>query len=238
MRMTKRAVLLCAVAGLVAVVGATGCAKQSYGLKTAVTGAPVEAADYSDKQWDPTGDCLECHVGFNHASEDDLGAQHVASVEEEVNCVDCHVDSPELKEVHENESAEGVECAVSEQACLECHDTKELATTTAQSTMIRDASGQAVNPHTVHKPEAGADVTCLSCHAGHDGKVAEETCLTCHHTQTIEGCASCHRSPEAYLDYLNEDMQAQIKAQMEAEAEQDDAAAAADGAAEGQPEGA
>lgn len=156
--------------------------------------------------------CSTCHKAHRasvlqcagcHAAEDDLGAGHLratADSDDPVVCVDCHVDSPELKAVHETEDTEELAYEVSAEACLECHDQAELAASTADSVAILNAEGAPVNPHTVHAPEMGADIDCLSCHAGHDGAVDEQTCYTCHHTKTIEGCATCHRSPEAYKD--------------------------------------
>lgn len=230
----KRRALAAVTLGVATVVALAGCAaKDMSQTQMAFTGLIPEQTAYADEGWDPAGDCLECHVGFNHAVEDDLGAEHLratADSDDPVACVDCHVDSPELKAVHETEDTEELAYEVSAEACLECHDQAELAASTADSVAILNAEGAPVNPHTVHVPEMGADIDCLSCHAGHDGAVDEQTCYTCHHTKTIEGCATCHRSPEVYKDFLTEEFRAAI----EAEAAAADEAAEASG--DGQPQ--
>lgn len=213
----KRRALAAVTLGVVAAVALAGCAgKDMSQTQMAFTGLIPEQTAYADEPWDPAGDCLECHVGFNHAAEDDLGATHLratADSDDPVACVDCHVDTPELKAVHETEDTEELAYEVSAEACLECHDQAELAASTADSVAVLSADGSPLNPHTVHAPEMGADVDCLSCHAGHGGAVDEQTCYTCHHTQTIEGCATCHRSPEAYKDFLTEGFRAAIEAE-------------------------
>lgn len=208
-RLNSKLLATVAVCGLMAlcVAGCAGTAQQS-----AFRGSVAEAADYSSQAWDPNGDCLECHLAFNHPEADDLGALHVAHGSD-VTCTSCHEDSPELKAVHESADTEDILYEVNPESCLKCHSWEEVAAATEGSTAVVDNTGATVNPHTVHPAEGGAAIDCLSCHTGHEAPASQEACYTCHHTQEAQGCASCHRSPDAYKDYLTDEMRASLEAE-------------------------
>lgn len=207
----KMAVALLAVSAVLCAAVA-GCAPQEVSQpKANIAGSPAQDMAYASEAWDANADCTQCHVGFHSARPTDLGATHIVATADSDNpvaCIDCHQDSAELKAVHESADTEDIDYTVTADVCLTCHDQATLVQATSDSYTILDAGGNPVNPHAVHAPEMGAKIDCLSCHDGHYGQVSEQDCFTCHHTQTIEGCASCHRSPEAYADFLTDEFKA------------------------------
>lgn len=195
----KKKTLVAGLACALAIACLGGCAAVNASATTLVA-TQVDPVAWASEPWDENTNCLECHDNMNRAVEGDTGATHVAS--DQATCIECHTVNDELRAVHEGKSAEEAGYSFDAQVCMDCHTWDEVADMTADSQLITTVDGAPVNPHTVHPAEAGADIDCLSCHAGHGTQVSEQSCYTCHHAQTIEGCASCHRNAEVYADYL------------------------------------
>lgn len=78
--------------------------------------------------------------------------------------------------------------------CLTCHGSyADLTAKTANSTVLKDANGKAVNPHNLPATHvARGDDKCSNCHTAHDASPAAGAyCQTCHHTNVFE-CGTCH----------------------------------------------
>lgn len=139
------------------------------------------------------------------ASDDDdtdsmppMAIDHASST-----CIDCHNDEEGLAKVHDDvDTVEEAsitrlkKTAVDEQYCLSCHGSwEDLAELTGDSTVLTDANGTVVNPHSFSDVPEHADITCDSCHYMHKEKSAIETatalCGSCHHAGVYE-CYTCH----------------------------------------------
>lgn len=199
MKMSKNKTLLAGAVCALAVVCLGGCAAVNATAPSLV-GTQVEPVAWASEPWDESTNCLECHDNMNRAVEGDLGANHVLA--DETQCIDCHVVNDQLKAVHEGQDSQEIGYQVDSDVCLDCHTWDEAADRTADSQAITLADGTAVNPHTVHPEDAGVDLECTSCHAGHGQAIGVQGCFTCHHTQTVQGCADCHRDASVYADYL------------------------------------
>lgn len=208
MRLTKKktAMIVAIAVFALSMLGIVGCSSISTVAQATTTGEAAQPADYYTRTWDPNGDCLECHVNMNHASEDDLGAQHLALDDgNQVKCIDCHADSPDLKTVHENEDSSNVSYTVDDSVCLNCHTLQEATEKSANVTGYVDSTGKTVNPHTAHSADSSLNPQCITCHSGHQGAADLQGCYdNCHHAQDLESCSTCHRDASVYKSVTDE----------------------------------
>lgn len=129
----------------------------------------------------------------------DFGANHATQA-----CTDCHNDEAGLTAAHSNrfdaKSAASLvaltKTKIDPETCYACHGSmEELTAKTADSTVLTDENGKAVNPHDLPEGHFGTNVDCGSCHKMH-GTVdtatsAQNSCMTCHHNNVYE-CGTCH----------------------------------------------
>lgn len=169
------------------------------GSTTDVGGTTVEGASFT---WSAEADCGTCHDG-DLASFDDANCPASMHNNLKDQCMTCH-DDPNMERAHakvtlesEKKKATLKRTVVSRESCLAsgCHDVAELATATADVTVLTDKNGTTVNPHDLPESEDHSSVTCSSCHKLHTSdapaEVAPATCRNCHHADVYE-CNTCH----------------------------------------------
>lgn len=121
-------------------------------------------------------------------------------------CTTCHNDATTLASVHADMSTAKVptklsKTTVDNSVCLGCHGSWDaLAAKTTNVTVLTDANGTVVNPHSI--TSAAIDVKgqhdkiqCVDCHSMHTTDTADTLgpaeCLSCHH-QNVYQCGTCH----------------------------------------------
>ncbi|MDR0350926.1 MAG: cytochrome c3 family protein [Coriobacteriales bacterium] len=170
------------------------------------TGADASESDSPDEQvalelpaWSSDSNCESCHVAELESGSD---AQCTYSLHASESCVSCHSDDAgALATAHEdyasaNQPTRLKTTEVSQDSCLSCHDSTELAVASVATTALTDNNGTVVNPHDLPATESHLDkIRCSSCHKMHKAEPAEETsrkaCLGCHHVNVYE-CGTCH----------------------------------------------
>jgi hypothetical protein len=195
--------------GMLAVVTAltivsAGCTPRQAGEGTAAGGATDGSTTMPSVtvQWSPETDCSSCHNKQAATQQDSLTA---AGIHQAVGtgCMGCHDDETALAKVHVDVVAGPVNVkrlkatSVEPETCVTsgCHsDGAEWMAATASSTMLTDYNGRVVNPHDLPTSERHSELTCSSCHAGHQEFDPMAACLTCHHMETFEPCSKCHES--------------------------------------------
>lgn len=156
-----------------------------------------------DLSFSMDSDCGTCH---KKAVESEQNAHTVSSVHasHEVSCITCHDQEETLKEVHDNatsmdEPKRLKTAKISEETCLSCHVSyEELATKTADVTVLTDANGLTINPHSAKQlnEEHASEITCMKCHTEHeeiDENKSQNYCMNCHHMKVYE-CNTCHEN--------------------------------------------
>ncbi len=192
---------------LVACLAFFGCAPQERDLSTtgedASSAASGETQDDAATQgvaftWTAESDCAMCHDKEASSQQDSActASQHANEP-----CVTCHADEAGLASAHEGAQMGGegaaalVKTKVDDAVCQSCHDQAELATKTADSTVLTDSEGTVVNPHELPENEDHAATECISCHKMHSttdiSKTATRYCKSCHHTD-VYSCYTCH----------------------------------------------
>lgn len=193
------ATVVCAACLLVAAGAVAGCAPKTHEGPLAKDNTITV-----DFTWSADANCAICH-----ATEDESLTSipcYAALPEQGGNlCATCHTDAAGLKKAHEGatpalakEKATKLrDTTIDEGACFTCHGSyEELATKTADVTVLTDAQGTTVNPHARPMGVGHEGQTCADCHALHTGEpaqeVAPEFCITCHHTNDYQ-CHTCHQ---------------------------------------------
>lgn len=155
-------------------------------------------------EWSTASDCGVCHVTEATSEEDatqlyGFHATHDSASE----CIDCHDNETALRSLHDGATAESTmprrlkkTAVLVDETCLGCHEQTELPIATASVNVLTDSNGLTVNPHQLPANSEHDQITCVSCHNVHlpitdVPKMAENTCLSCHHTGVYE-CANCH----------------------------------------------
>lgn len=147
-------------------------------------------------------DCSACHKKPMESEQNDATVAAVHAQQEDMECITCHNQEKELTEVHS--SATSLEepmrlktAKISEEICLGCHGGyEELSEKTAEITLLTDANGLIVNPHSAKylNAEHEEDITCMKCHTEHtekDSNKSQSYCMNCHHMKVYE-CNTCH----------------------------------------------
>ena len=217
----KRAVMACAVAGLLVIpcgaFAATSSASNAASTTaTAEDGASAQkadtkAGDVADDEastvepsdeliaWAEATPCAACHETQAEAADDETCTLSVHAPLELV-CIDCHVDDT-LVELHANAKPDAKlpsklkKSDVPAEACMACHTSDALIEATARSEVLKDADGTVVNPHDLPVVKDHKKIDCDSCHKMHAASspknVADELCVSCHHEDVYE-CYTCH----------------------------------------------
>lgn len=147
--------------------------------------------------WDASIDCASCHMAeaTSQTSESYRHIEHSG-----MNCLSCHVDNDDLEKAHidagtDVSKAKLKKTEIDENICLSCHTKADLATATANNTVLTDKEGLTVNPHDLPEKEDHKKVNCISCHVMHTDKNIDEeaqaSCISCHHENVYE-CYTCH----------------------------------------------
>ncbi|HIY83370.1 hypothetical protein [Rubneribacter sp.] len=197
LKKTQIAILAVCVAFVSALV--VGCAPQENG--DGVSGGSTAEGVAVQMEWSPDMDCSVCHAA---EQESFANADCVASLHSGESCIDCHSDIEMLADVHEGKTVQDSmpsklrKTDVDASLCTTCHDLKELATTTASSTILTDSNGKVVNPHDLPAVDEHQDISCGDCHKFHSElekstaeALAPEKCASCHHAEVYE-CHTCH----------------------------------------------
>lgn len=197
------AAALCIVCLLGATLGLAGCAPQSPRDTNDSPEAkdPVTSVEFA---WTPDADCSMCHT-TESASMTDQSCLASTHEKEGNTCATCHTDTAGLEKAHEGATPELAEkkatklrdTTIDENSCFSCHGSyEELASETADSTVLADSQGTVVNPHAIPDSEDHADTDCSSCHVMHsdepDTESAPEYCISCHHANVYQ-CHTCHQ---------------------------------------------
>jgi nitrate/TMAO reductase-like tetraheme cytochrome c subunit len=148
--------------------------------------------------WEPDMDCTVCHVMDPYVeSLDNPDLLAYAHAQEELECLDCHTDVEELRQVHE-EAVPGkriVGMTVDNEFCFDCHVPNEH---TSYEQVIEETEGyiiegQEINPHDPHpNAETVKPIECSTCHQMHEESPLINACYSCHHSGTLENCSVCH----------------------------------------------
>jgi hypothetical protein len=195
-------VVICAVVVPLVIVGCAPRQAAEGGVESDVS--DDEAGEAIVVAWSMDSDCTTCHTAESSAQDPTAPALYHEE-EEGVECVTCHTASEsELTQVHEGTTATDKMPArlkktkVSDEACLSCHETGELATLTQASTALTDDNGLVVNPHDRPENSSHVNIVCTDCHQQHQPKAeiaknSMATCTTCHH-ERVFGCGAsvCH----------------------------------------------
>ncbi|AGA69134.1 doubled CXXCH motif-containing protein [Desulfitobacterium dichloroeliminans LMG P-21439] len=172
-----------------AIVGCSGTAKVSTPPATGETTPPSSVAE---AWWSPDMDCSVCHS----KNVESMGnstltiSQHAQAGQK---CVDCH-GLETLQEAHKGGSkVPGViNVRMPKEMCFECHGSyEEIATRTADSTVLEKKEGGYVNPHVRPNENHEDNVECYECHKMHMDYNNKANCLSCHHTGELT-CYTCH----------------------------------------------
>ncbi len=199
--MHLRITVALAACGIVALGVLAACAPQQN------DGSASEDASTESTQvaftWSYDSTCTQCHEKEATSMDDTacLAATHAA---EGTTCATCHTDENGLASAHENATPDEAKkratklrsTTIDEGACLSCHGSyEELATKTADLTLLTDSEGTTVNPHAMPENEDHADTDCASCHIMHSEEPSTETapeyCDSCHHAG-VYSCHTCH----------------------------------------------
>lgn len=152
--------------------------------------------------WSMDSDCATCHAteAATASNASCLYAKHST-----LSCVTCHDDEAGLVAVHADSDASNPasltrlsETDVSPDLCATCHDSAELAESTADSEALKDKQGNVVNPHDLPGGSQHEKIDCITCHQYHvadtqPGEVGLAYCSNgqCHHEGVLE-CNTCH----------------------------------------------
>ena len=122
--------------------------------------------------WTAESDCAACHE-TEGASMADAGCEISAS-HGDLDCVSCHTDTAGLETAHGDVDMADYKVPsklrkteVDPAACESCHTLSEVATKTADLSLLTDDNGKTVNPHDMPETEQHENVTCASCHDMH-----------------------------------------------------------------------
>ncbi len=188
------AVMIMMMLAAVSFVGMAGCAPRQTEPAPSGQGGDNSVVTVA---WTPDMECSSCHVKEAESSSD---TACLASKHGEATCESCHGSADLLAAVHTDASASSEmptklskSNEVSEEACLACHGSwDELAEKSVEVTVLTDADGTVVNPHSMNRTGDHQVITCDSCHVEHaPEKDQKELCLSCHHEDVFE-CGTCH----------------------------------------------
>ncbi len=200
-RMHLRITVVLATCGIAVLGGLAACAPQ-HNNQAGSEGAGTESTQVAFA-WSYESTCSQCHQKEDGSMDDAscLAATHAA---EGATCATCHTDESGLASAHENATPDAAKkratklrsTTIDEPACLSCHGSYEdLATKTANLTLLTDSEGTTVNPHAMPENEDHASTDCASCHVMHDSEPTEESapeyCESCHHAG-VYSCHTCH----------------------------------------------
>jgi hypothetical protein len=180
----------------------TGCAPRQAAENPPSGESSTEASTGSGEStlqvaaWSYDTECSSCHA--NHDGTTAFAVQHAG-----FECKNCHSDEKALQGVHADPTklptiAKLRKTKIDNSYCLSCHTSKEeLATKTANLTILTDENGTLENPHQLPDTEKhNQNIHCGSCHNMHNGtppeEQAPELCLSCHHMNVYMGCVECH----------------------------------------------
>ncbi|MEY8561748.1 cytochrome c3 family protein [Eggerthellaceae bacterium 3-80] len=205
-----QAKMSCVVIALIALIASAaffGCAPQERDLsETGENASAVKGEDAQDNStqgvaftWTAESDCAMCHDKEASSQQD---SACTASQHADLTCATCHADEAGLVAAHEgaemgsDKAASAlVTTSVDDAVCQSCHDQAELATKTAECTVLTDSEGTVVNPHQLPENEDHAATECISCHKMHSTTAVDKTatryCKSCHHTD-VYSCYTCH----------------------------------------------
>ncbi len=150
--------------------------------------------------WEPDMDCTVCHVMdpyVNSLDNPDLLAYGHA--QEGLECLDCHNDLEELREVHE-EAVPGRPVrglTVGMDFCFDCHVSNPHTSYADIIELTKDyvIDDQQINPHDAHPgSEVVGQLECSRCHQMHEESQLVNGCYGCHHSGTLVSCTECHAS--------------------------------------------
>jgi cytochrome c nitrite reductase small subunit len=150
--------------------------------------------------WEPDMDCTVCHVMDPYVeslNNPDLLAY--AHAQEGLECLDCHTDLEELRQVHE-EAVPGRpvrNLTVGMEFCFDCHVRNEHTSYAEIIDLTKDyvIDDQNINPHDPHPDsEVVGQIECRTCHRMHEESPLINGCYSCHHEGTFERCIDCHAS--------------------------------------------
>jgi len=147
-------------------------------------------------------DCAVCHKKPMESQQNAATAAYIHGQENNLGCITCHNQEQELTTVHNNATSMNEplrlkNAKISEEVCLSCHGSyEELAAKTLEVTLLTDANGLTINPHTAKSlnAEHEEDINCLKCHTVHtqqDINKSQNYCMNCHHMKVYE-CNTCH----------------------------------------------
>lgn len=203
MKARKRVVLGVTMAifalGLVACAPHTAVPETGAGEAGTTASAPDAEQEAITVDWSMDSDCGTCHTKQAESQTDGacLASKHAAN-----DCVQCHSDESTLSGVHEGATATATMPSTlkktsvdTEATCESCHNPAELATKTADCTVLTDDEGTVVNPHDLPSNADHEEVNCISCHKLHSStgieKTAQRACSSCHHAG-VYACGTCH----------------------------------------------
>lgn len=196
-----------------------GCAPQQKAADTgSAGGASTEAADEGGVDaddpmagqpvnWTMESDCAICHTAEAESASDASCPQDVAHEAEGITCNQCHTQEDVLSTAHadvkygDKTATKATVATVDPATCISCHgDLAEVATLTADSTVLTDDKGTTVNPHERPAGQKHEEnpATCTDCHNNHSKdlpKDAMKYCAQCHHRGVFE-CGTCHELRE------------------------------------------
>ena len=181
---------------------------QCHGAVATGPGWTTEVTATAEVQvWAPDMDCSACHVMDPYfASLQDSNLLAYAHAQQGLECVDCH-DPVELQTIHEQAVAGRPVTArtVDMQFCFDCHVANEH--TSYEQVIGRTTDyiidEQNINPHDPHVGvESGeydlglfdnlGPYECKVCHKTHQESPGINFCYSCHHTETLANCRTCH----------------------------------------------
>jgi Zn-finger nucleic acid-binding protein len=173
------------------------------GLALALAASSATAETKSASVWSIDTDCASCH---SHEASTMTNDKTLLSLHADQACTTCHVDDNKIALAHKTMTTDVSKLrrlkrtSVSLDTCVACHGTwEDLAELTKDVTIVKDAEGTVVNPHTVAtvRNVSGQHlrVVCTTCHQMHTDtgiqETANTTCRTCHH-QNVYACGTCH----------------------------------------------
>lgn len=180
-------------------VGLLSCCLYACGPQVSSEESSKEGASESGTtmaiQWSPEVECGVCH-----ATEADSAKETVCEAFlNEDSCMVCHDEVSILSTVHEGVAVSDraptrlKKTAVSEQACLSCH---EQGLESLAEKLLVDENGTSVNPHALPQVASHEEILCGDCHKMHSApservKNAGKLCQSCHHANVYE-CYTCH----------------------------------------------
>lgn len=190
--------LFCSALIFGGLLGIYGCAPSTATLTASTGEVDSSTAAWT---WSVESDCGACHAAENDSLHE---ASFGASSHADLPCITCHTDAEALGSAHEDAGADSKmpkklkSTAVDEVTCQNsgCHSEglEGLAEKTADSTILTDSKGTAVNPHevpTMTDAHLDASLGCIDCHPMHKEQDAAQKCGSCHHMDVYE-CNTCH----------------------------------------------